>query len=100
MVKQGSSSVTLIDYASESQSEITIPLNPTLDASGNAQDYYKRFHKAKRKMELAEKYLKEDELAAQYLRSLMAAVNAASSLEDLEAINEEIRAEISGDSGF
>lgn len=100
MVKQGSSSVTLIDYASESQSEITIPLNPTLDASGNAQEYYKRFHKAKRKMELAETYLKEDELAAQYLHSLSAAVTAASSVEDLDAINEEIRAEISGDSGF
>ena len=100
MVKQGSSSVTLIDYASESQSEITIPLNPTLDASGNAQEYYKRFHKAKRRMELAETYLKEDELAAQYLRSLSAAVTAASSVEDLDAINEEIRAEISGDSGF
>ena len=100
MVKQGASSVTLIDYASESQSEITIPLNPTLDASGNAQEYYKRFHKAKRKMELAETYLKEDELAAQYLRSLSAAVTAASSVEDLDAINEEIRAEISGDSGF
>ena len=100
MIKQGSSSVTLIDYASESQSEITIPLNPTLDASGNAQEYYKRFHKAKRKMELAETYLKEDELAAQYLRSLSAAVTAASSVEDLDAINEEIRAEISGDSGF
>ena len=100
MIKQGESSVTLTDYASENQSEITIPLNPTLDASGNAQEYYKRFHKAKRKMELAENYLKEDEMAAQYLRSLNAAVNAASSVEDLEAINEEIRAEISGDSGF
>ena len=100
MITQGQPSVTLTDYASEPQKDITIPLNPTLDASGNAQEYYKRFHKAKRKMELAENYLKEDELAAQYLRSLSAAVTAASSLEDLEAINEEIKAEISGDSGF
>jgi predicted ribosome quality control (RQC) complex YloA/Tae2 family protein len=51
-------------------------------------------------MELAENYLKEDELAAQYLRSLSAAVTAASSVEDLDAINEEIKSEISGDSGF
>ena len=100
LVKQGDSSVTLTDYTSESQQDITIPLNPVLDASGNAQEYYKRFHKAKRKMELAEQYLKEDELAVEYLRSLNAAVNAASSVEDLEAINEEIRFEISGDSGF
>ena len=100
MITQGSSSVTLTDYTDEGQKDITISLNPTLDASGNAQEYYKRFHKAKRKMELAEQYLKEDELASQYLRSLIAAVNAASSVEDLEAINEEIKAEISGDSGF
>lgn len=100
MIRQGDSSVTLTDYTDESQKEITIPLDPTLDASANAQDYYKRFHKAKRKMELAENYLKEDEMAAQYLRSLNAAVNAASSPEDLAAINDEIRAEISGDSGF
>ena len=64
MISQGQSSVTLTDYTTESQNDITIPLNPTLDASGNAQEYYKRFHKAKRKMELAENYLKEDELAA------------------------------------
>lgn len=100
MISQGQSSVTLTDYTTESQNDITIPLNPTLDASGNAQEYYKRFHKAKRKMELAENYLKEDELAAQYLRSLSAAVTAASSVEDLDAINEEIKSEISGDSGF
>ena len=100
MITQGSSSVNLTDYTDEGQKDVTIELNPTLDASGNAQEYYKRFHKAKRKMELADKYLKEDELAAQYLRSLFAAVNAASSLEDIQAINEEIKAEISGDSGF
>lgn len=100
LIKQGDSSVTLTDYTSEPPKDITIPLNPTLDASGNAQEYYKRFHKAKRKMELAQNYLKEDELAAQYLRSLTAAVNAASSLEDLQAINEEIKSEITGDSGF
>ena len=100
MVKQGTSSVTLTDYTDDGQKDISIPLNPTLDASGNAQEYYKRFHKAKRKMELAEQYLKEDELASLYLRSLKAAVEAASSIEDLDAINEEIRAEIAGDSGF
>lgn len=100
MINQGATSVTLTDYTDEGQQEVVISLDPTLDASGNAQDYYKKFHKAKRKMELAEQYLKEDELAAQYLRSLMAAVNAASSPEDLEAINDEIRTEITGESGL
>lgn len=100
MIKQGDSNVNLTDYTADPPKEITIPLNPTLDASGNAQEYYKRFHKAKRKMELAENYLKEDEMASRYLRSLSAAINAATSPEDLLAINEEIRAEISGDSGF
>ena len=59
MINQGASSVTLTDYTDEGQQEVVISLDPTLDASGNAQDYYKKFHKAKRKMELAEQYLKE-----------------------------------------
>lgn len=100
MINQGATSVSLTDYTSETQEEVSIPLNPTLDASANAQDYYKRFHKAKRKMELAENYLKEDEMAVSYLRSLSTAVIAATCEEDLQAINDEIKAEISGDSGF
>ena len=84
------------DYTADPPSVITIELDPSLDASGNAQEYYRRFRKAKRKAEMSEEYIKEDDLAIMYLRSVKTAIDAAVTQEDLDAINEEIRAEISG----
>lgn len=84
------------DYTTDPPSIISIPLDPSLDASGNAQDYYKRFRKAKRKAEMSEEYIKEDDLAIMYLRSVKTAIDAAVTQEDLDAINEEIKAEVSG----
>ena len=84
------------DYTTDPPSEISITLDPALDASGNAQEYYKKFRKAKRKAEMSEEYLKEDELAIMYLRSVKTAIEAAASREDLDAVNEEIKAEVSG----
>ena len=84
------------DYTADPPSVISIELDPSLDASGNAQEYYRRFRKAKRKAEMSEEYIKEDDLAIMYLRSVKTAIDAAVTQEDLDAINEEIRAEISG----
>lgn len=83
------------DYTADPPSVISIELDPSLDASGNAQEYYRRFRKAKRKAEMSEEYIKEDDLAIMYLRSVKTAIDAAVTQEDLDAINEEIRAEIS-----
>lgn len=84
------------DYTTDPPSVISISLDPTLDASGNAQEYYKRFRKAKRKAEMSEEYIKEDNLAIDYLRSVKTAIEAATTQEDLDAINEEIKAEVNG----
>ncbi len=84
------------DYTTDPPSVISISLDPSLDASGNAQEYYKRFRKAKRKAEMSEEYIKEDNLAIDYLRSVKTAIEAATTQEDLDAINEEIKAEVNG----
>lgn len=97
MIEPASDSVRLMNYEEDPPCEMEVKLDPSLDASGNAQDYYKRFRKAKRKLEMAEEYLKEDELAITYIRSLRTAIDAASCDEDLDALDEEIKAEITGD---
>lgn len=84
------------DYTTDPPSVISISLDPSLDASGNAQEYYKRFRKAKRKAEMSEEYIKEDNLAIDYLRTVKTAIEAATTQEDLDAINEEIKAEVNG----
>ena len=87
-------SITCLNYYADPAVDITIPLNPSLSASSNAQEYYKQFRKAKRKMEISEEYIKEDMLAINYLRSLKTAINAAATDEDILALEEEIRSEI------
>ena len=99
MAKPKDTEVTCLNYYSERQEEITIPLDPSLNASANAQEYYKRFRKAKRKMEVSESYMREDELAIKYLRSLKNAVMSAATAEDIKACEEEISAELMRDTG-
>lgn len=92
-IQPKSTSITCIDYISDSQDgpiEISIPLDPALSASDNAQEYYRKFRKAKRKLELSEIYLEEDRQTIEYLRSLKAAIVGASSKEDIDAVEEEI----------
>lgn len=96
MIKPQDTVLNTEDYTSDPPSVISIPLDPSLDASGNAQDYYRRFRKAKRKAEMSEEYIKDDDLAIMYLRSVKTAIDAAVTQEDLDAINEEIKAEVNG----
>ena len=43
---------------------------------------------------MSEQYLKDDEQAISYLRSLKTAITAADQIEDIEALEEEIKSEI------
>ena len=96
MIKPQDTVLNTDDYTTDPPSVISISLDPSLDASGNAQEYYKKFRKAKRKAEMSEEYIKEDNLAIEYLRSVKTAIEAATTKEDLDAINEEIKAEVNG----
>lgn len=89
-IKDHASSFTCDDYYEDPPKSITIKLDPVLDASGNAQEYYKRFRKAKRKLNLSEEYIKSDKEAVSYFRSLKAAVAAATCEEDITALTREI----------
>lgn len=93
LAKPQDTSLTAINYEEDPPKEITIPLDPSLGASENSQEYYKRFHKAKRKAEMAGEYIKEDDIGIEYLRSLKTAIESASCEEDLEALEEEIRSD-------
>lgn len=95
MIKGKDTSVTLQDIYDDLGRDITIALDPTLNATDNAQEYFKKFHKAKRKLELSIEYIEDDKLAIEYLRSLKTAINSASTDEDLEAIKIELNTEAS-----
>ena len=96
LIKPQATVLNTEDYTTDPPSTVSISLDPSLDASGNAQEYYRKFRKAKRKAEMSEEYIKEDDLAIMYLRSVKTAIEAATTQEDLDAINEEIKAEVNG----
>ena len=89
-IEDHASQFTCDDYYEDPPKPITIELNPVIDASANAQDYYKRFHKAKRKLEMSEDYIKSDREAISYFRSLKTAISSASCEEDIMALEAEI----------
>ncbi len=89
-ITEKSSEFVCTDYYADPPVDITIPLNPALNAMDNAQDYYRRFRKAKRKAELAAGYLEDDRQAIEYFRSLKTAADAAEDNEDIDAINNEL----------
>lgn len=82
------------DVFDETLPKIKITLDPSLNASDNAQEYFKKFRKAKRKLELSENYVEDDKKAIDYLRSLKTAIIAASDSDDISAISDEISNEI------
>ena len=90
MIDDHAARFTCDDYYEDPPKPITIELNPVIDASANAQDYYKRFHKAKRKLEMSEDYIKADREAISYFRSLKTAISSASCEEDIMALESEI----------
>ena len=96
LVKPKDTSLTCIDIYDENQNEITLTLDPSLSAADNAQEYFKKFRKAKRKLELSSMYLEDDLSAVEYLRSLRTAILNAVDKDDLDSLEYEMNPEHAG----
>ena len=89
-IEDHASSFTCEDYYEDPPKEISIELNPVIDASSNAQEYYKKFRKAKRKLGLSDEYIKSDREAIAYFRSIKTAIASASCADDITALELEL----------
>jgi predicted ribosome quality control (RQC) complex YloA/Tae2 family protein len=69
---------------------VTIPLDPQLSPAENAQNYFKRYNKAKRTLELASKHAALTRQEIDYLEGVHLAVENAADLDDLKEIEEEL----------
>ncbi|NLT12285.1 MAG: fibronectin/fibrinogen-binding protein [Clostridiaceae bacterium] len=77
------------DYSDPPQ-QFTIELDENLSPTDNAQRYYRKYRKAKTKYDKTVSFLKEDELAIEYFKSLLNAATQASDISDLLAVKQEI----------
>lgn len=88
-VNPGSKTAEIVNYYSDTQEIISIPLNPAFSPQENARRYFKKYRKLKDSSVQLTRRLKETQLEEQYLASLQLAISHA----DLESLY-QIRGEM------
>lgn len=88
LVKQGMKSVDVISYYDGST--VHIPLDVRKSPSANAQNYYKRYGKAKTAIREKQVQLEENDREIDYLESVLAFIDGTGSVEEVEAIRQEL----------
>lgn len=87
-VRPGDKSTSVINYYDGST--VNIPLDPRLSPSKNAQQYFKKYGKAKTAVKEKQLQLKTNESDIKYLDSVMSYLKNASDVSEIEALRREL----------
>ncbi len=87
-IKEGDRTFVTEDY--NTGKEVTIPLDPTLSPTDNAQRYYARYQKLKRTYEALTTQLQETETEKAHLESILMSLDLAETEADLVPIRAEL----------
>ena len=86
-IQEGEKSFRCLNYYNNT--EITIPLDPTLSAKENAVRYFDKYNKQKRTFEATSRQLEQTEAEIEHLESISTFLDIARKEEDLAQIKEE-----------
>ncbi len=89
-IPKGASSVELMNYYDEACPMLTVPLDPSLSPSRNAQKYYKEYRKAKTAEEILQQQIALGEEELRYLESVSDALSRAADTRELEELRREL----------
>lgn len=92
-INQGDKSVVVQNYYESDCPEVKIPLNPMYTPSQNAQQYYKKYRKAKTAEVEAALWEKQNEEVIEYLESTLVSVSNCTTEADINAIRTELASE-------
>ena len=87
-IQEGEKSFRCLNYYDNT--EITIPLDPTLSAQENAVRYFDKYNKQKRTFEATSRQLEQTEAEIEHLESISTFLDIARKEEDLAQIKEEL----------
>ncbi len=90
LVRPGQTEVRVVDYYDPDQRERVIALDPRLAPAANAQQYFKRYQKAKRALALVEEKVARTAAEIAYLESVENGLYQAVTPEDLADIRAEL----------
>ena len=88
-IKRGQAVVEVQNYYSPDLSVLPIDLDPQLNPSENAQQYFKRYTKAKRGISVIYRLIADNEVEQAALQAYVAEVEDAKGLKELRAIQSE-----------
>ncbi|MNW52413.1 hypothetical protein D3C74_299310 [compost metagenome] len=88
-IRKGDKVAELINYYDENQGIESIPLDPLLTPSENAQRYFKKYNKFKNSLAVIEEQIKITKEEISYMEGLLQQLSFAS-LNDIEEIREEL----------
>ncbi len=89
-LKKGDTILQCVDYYSPDMEEITIQLNPQYSPSKIAQDYFKKYNKLKRTLNIILNQIEETEEDLKYIETIEQTLNNCNLTADLFQIEEEL----------
>ena len=87
-IPSGGDKLTCVNYYDNE--EVTIPIDPTLSVSENANRYFNKYNKLKRTCLAVSGQLKENEETIAHLESILTELDIARKEEDLQYIRQEL----------
>lgn len=89
-ISQGTDKVRLLNYYSESEAYEDIPLDPQRSAQANAQDYFKKYAKAKNTYLYTNKQLEETRKELDYLESVLHLLENCVTIQEIDEVRQEL----------
>ena len=89
-VPTGASSAELINYYDEQGGMVTVPLDPALSATQNAQRFYRDYRKAQTAERILAEQIEKGEEELRYLDSVLDALSRADSMAGLAEVRREL----------
>lgn len=89
-LKKGDTSLQCVDYYDAEMKEITIKLNPQYSPSKIAQDYFKKYNKLKRTLDIIVKQIEQTEEDLKYIDTIEQTLSNCSLSADLFQIEQEL----------
>ena len=89
-IKRGDKSATVQDYYLEDMPDVTIPLDERLTPGQNAQQYFKKYSKQKRTLEVVTQQIKETEEELEYLLSIEPSIAVCSTDDEIAEVESEL----------
>ncbi len=89
-LKKGMREIEAMDFRKDPPTPVVVPLEESLDPSGNVQRYFQKYKKAKRGLEFTSRRIGETEQEISYLESVLFQAEEAEDGEELQAIRDEL----------